>query len=463
MVIQRNEKQTMFRILNLSVAIGLFCFLQWAVESTKMCRLRNGCRFYVEKYDQTFLTSQKSYILCDLKKNQQAELVSNLTNISLNSQCGKKFQKESKYIYEDINLIFENGRYEHSWLTLMLFEMMQATRSIENIEMFFSKIRDGFNVKSPIKFPNYSDLKIENFYFENSLFNLIDDNGRRVRTCEEFDQVFNSSFTHIVSVKRRQNLIQLKILGLTYTNMKFGAEPVCERFFRNMGIMILKISGLIDSFYKTNLLRFEKHKSQSVELNSTIHFLYVETYDIDLDSRLLNPRIFSKLGTLTILKQPRTIRADDLKLLKKLKSIQIETYLFVSFLSRQGLDWIAALNQDVSVDLNNDTDIIENFHKAAYVSFTDIVRFQLDKDFELLQNEDFCLINDFPFRQMIIINMFEDHLNKTKSCTALWLFINSKRLYPPDNYYNSIYVSNPLLDKCDFEKRIQLCNKTKFR
>lgn len=424
--------------------------------ATKSCRLHSGCILTIEKHELRFEDDEKSIIKCDYARHRRQLVAFNATNMTISSQCGHEYQSE--YVYYELNVVIENSPYENSPWMRVLFDMINQTNGSRWLKVYFRKIKGGFNVQSPFELPTYMKFIIEHFTFYKSRLDLVDKIGRRVRTCEDFDRVVVDSSSSAILNSHTREKSSYQVVQIIFDNIEFGTEPVCERLFRNLIVPIIKINALVDSFYKTNLLRFEKHKSTTEEFNSKVNKLYIEAYNIDLDSSLLNPKIFGGLTKLEIFKRPKSIETRVLAPFKDLLGISFESDSFVWLIRRQGLDWLRALNSDVWIDLNNQTEKEETIGKVKVVAFSNEMQFQFDKNFEFLLDEDFCLVYDYPFRQMISVDIKIDFWKTTKSCSTLWLIKNTKQIFswllPP--------FDNPFVDKCDFEKRIQICNKTYF-
>lgn len=146
--------------------------------------------------------------------------------------------------------------------------------------LFFIIHMKGFNVESPLEIVT-SRLENIEVYLDVLPFEFFDTNGKRVRTCAQFERL-NSSY-YFFSFKITVNLFELKYVT-------YGNEPVCEIVFENMQIEMLKISYLFHTFFKTNMPRFSKLPNNTY-LNTYIQCLVLDGFNVDLTDSLLSSNV----------------------------------------------------------------------------------------------------------------------------------------------------------------------------
>lgn len=414
------------------------------------CRMRNGCTvkpFVEHSGPLIFKSIQSSFIItCD-------------SSAGLN-YFGKSCPintTNSQHIY----IIIRDRVLEDSAWSIELFKMVDSPIQSEftKFSTHFENIR-GLNAQRPLKIPSSSS----NINFYNSKLEFVNNQAQRVRTCNDFLKLRreNNSDIHFIGSSQPNDVS----LSVKFRNIEFGPRAICELAFANVYMDRLEINSLINSYYKRNLLRFEEidRNSSTNNLNATILTLVIQSFDSDLDRNLLNPRVFAEIKDLRIKKRLRSISVDVFRPFFKLRLIEFDSKEFVRIVHKQGIEWIKSLNAEVNIDLDNLTQIQENWDKMKALLFYDQKGVTLDPRFEFFTNEDFCSMKEFPFEQLVCIDILIEHWKRTKSCTTLWLLKNTRRIYEGFGYlYFLPDLNNSLLQTCEFNKRIEMCDKRRFR
>jgi hypothetical protein len=125
-------------------------------------------------------------------------------------------------------------------------------------------------------------------------------------------------------------------------------------------------------------------------------------------------------------------------------------------------NWLASLNSNITVDLNDTNQVNEN--KKFFMEFT-----LTDKN-ELYEypEQDFCLFKKFPHEKLVApIIMTKDNLECT--CTLLYLLkykdiynINGINVMDTPSVAKCLYAADfaDMLKKCDFYAKLNECDKS---
>jgi len=119
--------------------------------------------------------------------------------------------------------------------------------------------------------------------------------GKLVKSCND---ILQFSITNIQSFFQfiPSNFISTTDINLIYSEYKI---PLCPLVFKSGYIIDLTINKLTNTFYKKRLFEISNETFDS--LNSTILQLYLEKVEnIDIDSKMLNPSVFSSLTMIKI-------------------------------------------------------------------------------------------------------------------------------------------------------------------
>lgn len=168
------------------------------------------------------------------------------------------------------------------------------------------------------------------------------------------------------------------------------------------------------------------------------------------------------------------IEKDVFKTFKFLKSFNFWLEKTREFFHRNGIDWINSLNENVNVDLNDAKATKSYFDRVNFdkISCEIRMRWALDFVFDTFESRypdtDFCLYALFPFNKLIyILDSIYTNLSKknaTPTCTYLFLaqYFPIFDLYSQIPFINSglnLDLFNKLVDQCDFQKRLDICNR----
>ena len=186
---------------------------------------------------------------------------------------------------------------------------------------------------------------------------------------------------------------------------------------------MLQIIGLVDSFYKRNVLSFSNHTFTN--LTSRIQRLELDkVQNINLDFNLLNPDVFNNIRTIDTFGSIHRIEESIFKTFKTLYMISFKTNYFRKTMHINGINWIKAINSNISVDVSNRR-ILQYYYESIKFINLDCNFYSQDVRLaNVFPDEDFCLYVEFPFTQLVTFlqhcGVYE--LNTTDfSCTFFWL------------------------------------------
>ena len=319
---------------------------------------------------------------------------------------------------------------------------------------------------------NFSDISIDNeeFWQENSISFTFSQNlfdfyfqKRKLNSCQDFINATNSTNPKsIFQFVSKLNIYQIHL---------YLSEPrtICPLVFKNSNINILTITG--ENSYFSNIGLFFSNDSFE-DLNSSIYLLNLRVTNIELSLNFLHPDVFKNVETIYIFEQPKKINPDLFVKLNVISDIIFNKVFLKSLMHDSGIDWIKNINKDVHCDLDSSNQLKQFLSNAKRIYFDCV----FSPSFDTFPNEDFCLYKDFPINQLVVImeNCKDYELKKIKnkkfSCTYLWItrsykylinYTNSKTDKRSMNYllYSDDYKS---ISKCEFNKRLEMCNKTKF-
>lgn len=153
------------------------------------------------------------------------------------------------------------------------------------------------------------------FNVYDSKFDFYDQNGKVIRTCQEY--------TSAVKVKKSFifKYIEKSYWYTNFVNAKF-TRPICPEVFQNVRLDLLSFGDLVKSYYKTNTLQFLRRQNQSNSLNTKIKEIHLNNfYGLDLDLDLIDAEIFKETEIFSFYGIINTIQEDLFKNFKNFKSV----------------------------------------------------------------------------------------------------------------------------------------------
>lgn len=167
------------------------------------------------------------------------------------------------------------------------FEVTHLIRiyCLSKIDIYMAHVK-GFNAESPLMIDSSCNQIIEfNFGLDVLPFEFIDNNRKRLRTCDDFERLNNSGYFF-----NFPNSYNQKIKNFDVNYVRFGSDPICEIVFLNMQIDTLNINYLIQTFFKTSILKLTK-LSNKARLNARVENLNIKGFNADLTDSLLSVNV----------------------------------------------------------------------------------------------------------------------------------------------------------------------------
>ena len=372
------------------------------------------------------------------------------------------------------------GKKETSSLTrnfniyalMLLFENFDISARIHFHNLKSIEIRIFTNISNIYK--HYKS--IEHIYLINSELKFTI-NGKIVKNCADTRSASNRSIKIF-------SLFQIPLIENEKDFFFFGCRfsiRLCPLIFSNSYIKGFKIFDLVDTFFKTNLMKFENLSIGYLNSNiMTIDIFRCE--NIVLDTSFLNPSVFMKLEKIFIICDLKSISSDLFLSLKNLRKISFQTIHFRKFIHRNGIEWMKAFNRGLHVNLSDITDFLRNLKKLKILILRSHRGSYIEPMSKVFPEEDFCIYKEYPFDQMVFTYQqanecknnetceFLKIINPSYSCTYLWInqyYHLFRYTSASDSIKNNLFVflnSNSYKNRnnCDFKRRLSLCNQSDF-
>ena len=468
------KKSVLFTVFFLT--ISLMIKTRFAFD----CSLPNGCLIETKKYGPNQYSNERNLCLknCQVIKCRpqdesfQFQFIENAFMANNSNGC---FINDEKNMNEEIIL---------KWPKNTEPNILDQSFNISNLFAY----TEYFYVSNDINFINLKGfeihlnriirdwLNIRNIAFSSCTMNFYT-NGKLIKSCRD---ILATSSTVMSIFQLKSRLIKTDFVFVIESG-EFKTA-LCPLVFRNIYISRFMILGMVDSFYKKNVLKFTDDKFH--DIHSTIEHLSLQRVEnINLNLELLNPYVFSKLVQILILGAVKTVDRHLFRNLASLRSISFHSVHFRKLIHRNGIDWIKEINEEKQYNLTEDKieeyeDAFAMENTARYIEIHDYIYFTNEPLFQVFPDEDFCVYEDFPFEQLVLIfHQFEIKFIKTEefTCTYLWLiqyldFYYGIYKYFPDDFYSRYITMKTIIEsksfiersKCNFKRRLELCNKTDY-
>lgn len=170
--------------------------------------------------------------------------------------------------------------------------------------------------------------------------------SKRIKSCEEY-----YSYS---TMNNGANFFQACSFPCTVTITRFAYPiPICPLAFNNTDIKKLRVSELIDTFYKTNTIRFLRNSNYSPSFKCSINdVLFAEMDNVNIDETTFNLDVFKNTEAFTLDGKIGKIQTDLFSSLSRLKQIQIKMHFFQPIIHKQGIEWIEKINMGLNYNLS---------------------------------------------------------------------------------------------------------------
>ena len=448
------------------------------------CRLPEGCRIEnVYNSKNLYYYNQKEFnsypeIICDVNENVEFSFKDPV--MTTDEKCFT-----DSYTYFRISYII--FRWTSSNELSILEKRFNFTNLVRYSNFFMPELHisfwgiKGFDVQFLGEIYNMPEKSFSVIALSDCNLNFYH-NKKKINSCQHFSDlniteirsIFQISFNNASDVSKR-----IELRNIDYK------ENICPFVFQNSKITMVLLNDLMDSFYKKNVLTFSNETYP--QLNSNIGRVEIHnSYNIELDMKLLHQSVFYNLQRLYIASGSfRSISLEIIKNFNKLIHIRIHPMIFKKINHKQGIEWIRLMNIGLNVNFSKEPskEDREHFLRKKQIELERIVNNPHISFKELLPDEDFCIYVDFPFNQLVIVtelHLGEVHgtrdFNTELTCTYLWLvqYYRYYLKYLPKMYdfdsLSNMYMINLMnsaafksKSKCNFDERIQLCNKSDYQ
>ena len=411
--------------MNITVIFIHFTFV--VLTSAYNCKPPIGCEITGAHYQTNYFGNEKTSIempgvLCNIRDEEfQFNYPMPTPLLVANGRCviNKDFRIETIEFRFHSDFIMSKQFNFTNMLIYMEFFKYFFYPSFVNLKGFELDLINGQNINI------ISQNKIERLFCVRCKIEFYS-NSRPVKTCKEILGSNNTSIRSLFQIQFQTNLFDSNGLTMVLLDPLFKST-LCPLVFKNSNIADIEIRGLVDTFYKRNILTIENRLFNN--LNSTIRKVYTKIENINIDSNLLNPSVFQNLEEVYFYGSVNKIDGKSLNALNRLSLIEFTKYNYRDMIHKNGIEWIRDLNTDINVDFSDFNALRSSYANKMLISFeyyTFLPQVRLSK---LFPDEDFCIYKDFPFNQLVIIMelVYDDKilesLNSTShyTCTYLWL------------------------------------------
>ena len=422
--------------------------------------LPNGCSF-----EHSIASTEIDTIVCDRFKDLKFDIFlmnktspdyRTMTQVSnLYFHLNSPTLLDGTFRFDHLNFVFKNNN---------------------NLVIIIFKNIIGFDINQIRSNTDYSGYKNTNFYFVSSKLEFY--SGRKlINNCEEYQK--EHKFERLSFLQAAKNT-RIKFLMSKYES------PICTLAFNSAIIDVLYLHDLINTFLKSNSIRFIEPK-RKVNMKSVIINVLLHVDKIDLDKRLFNPNIFKSIRLIHIVGSLNSIENELFLSFRDLEKIAIPISDFKRIAHKQGIDWMRNMNNGISIDLDKSNftrykshQIRFKFitlHQYAGYDFYKMVYKSLKPIEVMFPDEDFCLYEKYPFNQLVILVIDNNDLiyDDRLTCTFIWLSQYNKLINDTfgdnisnvssislDDYYIFKDEKNNLINDCKFQERLSKCDKSKF-
>lgn len=274
--------------------------------------------------------------------------------------------------HTDTSRVILDNSFEMLNLTEILMSSYRIFNRFAGPTLNFSNLR-GFRTSLALSIAYTSRLVFRNSEFE--FFTSKDGRDVRLRSCEEYMKSIESAdriqSTFIVNEYKNENSIDI-----FFENPVFST-PVCPLVFRNAQFTKLIFSGLVNSYYKTNIIKFLRFPNKTT-FNTSIGHLAVQTsFGLILDHELVHPALFANTTMFTFDGVIHAIHGDFFPAFSSLKEIVFNPKYFRTFVLDKGIEWMRTINEHLRVNLTNQKSVKSDINRMKIISFRFFFIFQL--------------------------------------------------------------------------------------
>jgi hypothetical protein len=402
---------------------------------------------------------------------QESIVLKNIDSLEeINLNCTFKLKARQLFLVPNAEILIHNSLNITDFLNTFIFAHYSP------IYIYRAK---GFNYDTnKILKPSMDNIEL---ILGHSKFNFY---MNRTFIDESFCNNF-SNFEH----KKSNFFAHVKSLNLD-TGILYS-KSTCPYVFINSNIERLTISQISNSLILKNQLGFvninkNDYSNYKFLLNPNFYFLNIGIVFEHLSLTILNTDAFKNVRHLYIWGILYSIQTDLFSNFQYLNFICLDLENLKQLLHNSN-GWLKYINSNIKVDFNNISDVNNKLINTVILQINlkdgridNPDRKTVFNRVYLFPDEDFCLFKDFPHYNLVY-PIFSSSLKIECTCTVLWL-IQFSKYYLNTNYsdykisfynLNSIFFDLPFkardcvdslkrVGQCEFNKRLENCNKSTF-
>ena len=453
------KKQIQANVLLILISL----LIQHSIGS--ICNLANECKLVYLMRRQ--IRIQDSIIKCSLKKSSQLRFTSQMEN---HHSC--KISNTTQVSHLLIRPKSEGSiKLEKGMIDLRDLNGFLNALNTDDLYIYFQIHLQHFKGFDLDLFESSIDLDIKKtliFHLESNVFEFYL-GQKKMNSCQDMIEATNSSNDprSIMQLFSNFNIFEIEFrLGET-------KNRICPLVFKNSRATNINILGE-NSFYSKRVLSFSNESFN--DLNSSFERLMIIAANIEIDKTFLHPDVFRRLKMIISSGKVKKIDPDVLSKLSDLTSLFFQNKYLRCLMHNSGIEWIKSLNRDINWDMENMTQLYEYKERIKTVNL-ECIKYNSPQLVDLFPEEDFCLYRDFPINQLVVIiesceieeYMLKVKINNKIPCTFLWItrsYKNLAKIYDGITKTTMDYLLNSSeyksIGKCNFEQKLQLCNKSNF-
>lgn len=283
----------------------LVIFLVWFVDNNnqiwteKLCQLPSQLEFHKFHVIQGYYSNNQFLSETDVdglrldvpNHHYRFHLTSWLAKINFSSCYGNQYSLKP-YIHVRFPKNYTLSKH-FKLRSLMKFLLLFKNKN-SKFRIYFANLHSievdlGKQFNSSWSYYNRSAF---GFFYEIYLHNTRLDfrlKGKPVKTCQQLMASNQTKIKSVFQIDPKKNYIYIGLL-----NPRF-VRPLCPLLFKYSRISFLDINGIVNTFYKRNVLSFTNDTLKKNIYSEIYNLKITKSENIELDATLLNPIVFKDL------------------------------------------------------------------------------------------------------------------------------------------------------------------------
>ena len=438
-----------------------------------ICNLANECKLVNLKSRQIAIKNR--FMKCSLKSSSQIRFtnqiennmsckISNITQVS-HLLIRPKSERSIKLEKGMIDLIDLNGflnALNTDDLYIYFQIHLQHFKGFD-LNLFDETIDQIYNSKIKYVLGLYLEYNTFEFYL----------GQKKLISCQDIIEATN--YSNPLSIF--QFFSKMYISKMQF-NLGVTKNRICPLVFKNSRATNIGIIGE-NSFYSKRVLSFSNESFN--DLNSNFYQLMINAANIEIDKTQFHPDVFNRTVFINFQGKVKKIHPNVLNKLNNLKILLFQNKYLRNLMHESGMEWLKSFNRDINWDIENFTQLYE-YREMLKTVYLECITYYSPPLVDIFPEEDFCLYKDFPINQLVVIvetcdeqeylkKKWQSPKNNDKiPCTFLWITRSYKVLFKlvRNEFMKEAIISllnsseYKSIEKCNFEQKLQLCNKSNF-